>query len=98
MSLPAVSTMRPPSLSQAGGFEYAGVVDDAARHGLGAGSGEQDGTALGADGLMVLDQRVDRLGADIKANQAVAGKVERDAFAGAHGDGALRRIDRCRCW
>ena len=91
--MPAVSTMRPPSGSEAVSFQHAGIVDDAARHGLGAGRGQQDGTALGADGLIVGDQRIDRAGADIKANQPVTGKIEPDAFAGTHGDRSLWRAD-----
>ena len=78
---------------EAAGFQHARIVDHAARHGLGAGSGQQDGAAVGADCLIVGDQRVDRVGADVEANQPVTGKIEPDAFAGAHGDRSLRRAD-----
>ena len=80
-------------MSQAGSLEHAGIVDDAARHGFGTGGGEQDGAAFGADGLIVGDQRVDRAGADVEANQPVTGKIEPDAFAGAHGHRSLWRAD-----
>ena len=84
----------PAILGQARRFQHAGLVDDAARDGLRARRGQQDGAALGADRLAVVDQRIERIGAHAQADQPVTGEIERDALAAAQCNGALRRAER----
>ena len=94
MSSPALSTIRPPSVARLDASSTPVWLMTLRVTVSAPAAVSRIAPPSARIGLAVIDQRIERLGADAEADQAVAGEIERDALAGAHGDRALRCADR----